>query len=155
MNNPAARTLLLDLSQRKVAVSVEAGRLRVTAPKGVVTEKLQDELKHYKPEIVALLQQQEQVLDMSLDEFAQGGLQVELRVPGCKQTIWWVSTSRNAEKLMQDGIGRGRIWTAEELRRVWDMGSLEQEHAQTLARIKAQLGCELTALGPDDGGDAS
>ena len=150
-----ASSLLTHLSTQKAVVSAEGGHLRVEAPKGVLTDQLRQDLRHHKPEIVALLQQQEQVLDMSLEEFARCNLLVELRVPGCSQNIWWVPTSRAAEQLMQRGIGRGRIWTAEELQRVWDMGTLEQEHAQTLARIKARLGCELTALGLDDGGDES
>ena len=44
------------------------------------------------------------VLNMSLEEFAQSGLQIEIRVPGCGQTLWWVGTSRDADQLMQRGI---------------------------------------------------
>ena len=100
---------------------------------------------------LAFLQRKERLLDMSLGEFARSGLRVELRVPGCKQTIWWVPTSRAAVQLMQKGINRGRIWTAEELQRVWDLGGLDQD-LQELARIKLQLGCELTAFNASDDG---
>ena len=106
---------------------------------------MRQDLRHHKPEILAFLQRKERLLGMSLGEFARSGLRVELRVPGCKQTIWWVPTSRAAVQLMQKGINRGRIWTAEELQRVWDLG-LAQEHAQTLARIKMQLGCEVESI---------
>ena len=150
-----ASSLLTRLSSQKAVVSAEGGRLRVEAPRGVLTDQLRQDLKHHKPEILAFLQRQGQLLGMSLDEFARSRYRVELRIPGCTQTMWWVPTSRDAEQLMQQGISRGRIWTAAELRRVWDLGGLDQEHVQTLARFKAQLGCELTALDPDDDGDAS
>ena len=94
------------------------------------------------------------VLGMTLDEFARSRFRAELRMPGCSQTLWWVPTSLDAAALMRQGITRGRIWTAEELQRIWDLDHLDQEHVQTLARSKMEMGCELTALDPDDG-DAS
>ena len=95
------------------------------------------------------------VLGMSLEQFARSNLTIQVNIPGCQNPIWWVPNSRVARSLVDRGVGRGCIWTAQELRLVWQGPPLQLEDARTLARIKAQLGCELTALGPDDGGETS
>ena len=146
MTRPTAEALLLDLSQRNVAVSLERGRLHVTAPKGVVTDELRQDLKHHKLEILAFLERKEKLLGMPLDEFARSRYRAELLVPGCSQSLWWVPTSLDVDSLMQQGIARGRIWTVAELQRLWDLGDLDQEQVQTLARIKMELCCVLQSI---------
>jgi len=155
---PSRRTafdLLCELRLKGARISAIGNRVRVSAPKGLLTKGFQETLQSCKEEVLGILSQETKVLGMSLRQFARDGEPVELCVPRASQTIWFVPGEREARHLVARGIGRGRIWTAEELQRVWDMGDLPQEHAQTLARIKAQLGCELTAIGPDDGGEAS
>jgi sulfur transfer protein SufE len=87
---------------------------------------------------------------MSLEQFARENSALEVRVPGCAETVWWVPNSRAAEQLMRQGISRGRIWTAQELLQVWEGPPLRQEDAQTLARLKATLNCELSSIRPPD-----
>jgi len=141
-----ASSLLTRLSAQKAVVSAKNGNLRVEAPKGVLNDQLRQDLRIHKPEILAFLHEQEQVLDMTLGEFAQSGLHVELRVPGYSQTLWWVATSRDAEKLMQGGIGRGRIWTAEELRRIWEGDIRDPNDVLPLISLKLHFNCVLQSL---------
>ena len=63
--------LLSRLSARKAVFSVEGGRLRVEAPKGVLTDRLRRDLRHHKPKILDFLRLQRGLLDMSLGEFAR------------------------------------------------------------------------------------
>ena len=146
-----AADLVQELRRRRVSVSVDEGRLKVRAPKGAVDEPLRRALVERKLELCAHLQEQARVLDMSLDEFTRANLLLEFWVPGCAQTLWWVPDDRGVKQLMRRGVGRGRIWTAEELQRLWQGPDLRQEHAQTLSRIKSELGCELRSITPPTG----
>lgn len=69
---------------------------------------------------------------MPLDQFASGGAPIEIRVPWCRETLWFVPDERAAEVLGRDGVGRGRAWTARELSQ--PMALAERRHA---ARILA------------------
>ena len=146
--NSTASSLLARLRSHKAVVSAEGSHLRVEAPKGVLTDQLRQDLRRHKIEILAFLERREQLLGMSLDEFARSRYRAELRMPGCSQTMWWVPLSLDADTLMQQGITRGRIWTAEELQRVWDLGDLDQEHVKTLGWIKMELCCVLQSIEP-------
>ena len=55
---------------------------------------------------------------MSLDRYAVQGAPLEIRVPWHGETLWFVPDERRAEILVLEGVTRGRIWTAEELRAV-------------------------------------
>ena len=50
-------TLLAELSEKDVRVSVENDRLKIRAPKGILTPELQETLSRYKFELLGLLQQ--------------------------------------------------------------------------------------------------
>ena len=52
------------------------------------------------------------VLDMSLADFARQHLALELRVPGCTETVWWVPNSRAAEEPSQAGQDSRELATA-------------------------------------------
>src|SRR5262245_47608995 len=54
-------------------------------------------------------------LSMTLDEFGVRGACLEVRVHWLPVTLWMVPSDQDAERLVRDGISRGRIWTATEL----------------------------------------
>lgn len=53
----SAQTLLTELATLDVRLSVSDGRLRFSAPKGVLTEDLKARLAKHKPDLIALLEQ--------------------------------------------------------------------------------------------------
>lgn len=96
-----AEELLNDLVQRDVAVTVDGERLRIDAPRGVLTEELRRSLSEHKLEIVELIQRRppapdedpaeqpvkvERIATMTLGEFAQAGLIARVRsnILGCE-----------------------------------------------------------------------
>ena len=142
----SAWELLRVLREAGARISAIGGRVRVHAPKGLVTQEFQANLRSHRDEILDVLRHESETLRMPLSEFAREGDLVELCVPGASQTMWWVPTSRDADELVQRGVGRGRIWTAEELRRVWARGIREPEDVLPLARLKIEFNCILEDL---------
>ena len=55
------------------------------------------------------------LLEMPLDVFAREGQPIELRVRRLDVTLWMVPSARDGDRLMAEGVSRGRIWTAGEL----------------------------------------
>ena len=143
---PAA--LLSELRRQRVSVSLRNSRLVVQAPPGVATPQMRETLAEHKPEILAHLPRMEPFHNMSLEEFARSGSALEVRIPTCRQTHFWVAGRREVQIVMQRGVGRGRIWTIEELLRVWRLPGRTLDQAQTLARVREQLDCELEAIEP-------
>jgi hypothetical protein len=60
---------------------------------------------------------------MPLDQFAREGQCLEVRVPWLDVTLWLVPEEPDAEALGREGMGRGRIWTAEDLLHVMPLAS--------------------------------
>ena len=55
---------------------------------------------------------------MDLAQFESQGQPLELRVPWHSETLWFVPTEADVERLQREGVSRGRIWTAGELANV-------------------------------------
>jgi hypothetical protein len=86
------------------------------------------------------------LLQMTLKEFELGGRLVQVRVPWLPETLWFVSGERQVETLIRRGISRGRIWTARELMFLWTTRPLDQQTAERIGHIKAELGGEITSV---------
>jgi len=63
------------------------------------------------------------LVGMPLDQYAQDGAPLEVRVPWHGETLWFVPDDWQAEALVREGVSRGRIWTAEELLHVMPLAS--------------------------------
>ena len=85
------------------------------------------------------------VLGLSLEAFEQAGLTLEIRVSFLEVSLFFVSSSLEGDSLSREGISRGRIWTAHELR---DVLRLPPDHVPTIARAKALYGGEVVAVLP-------
>ncbi len=88
------------------------------------------------------------ILQMPLDQFERDGCPIEIKVPGFRETLWFVPGDPEREALVARGTGRGRIWTAHELMDLWKVPGLTRERAQSLARIKAEFDAEVVSIEP-------
>ncbi len=88
------------------------------------------------------------LLEMPLDQFEREGRPIQVRVPGLRETLWFVPGCSDGEALVSRGIGRGRIWTARELMEIWKVPGLTREQAQTLARIKLEFEADIVSVEP-------
>lgn len=85
-------------------------------------------------------------LSMPLDEFKRRGACLEVRVPWLNVTLWVVPVDRDVNMLMQEGISRGRIWTANELQQLISVASRTPETVQTLAHAKLELDGDIVEV---------
>ena len=147
----AAVKLLSDLRARNVQVFVRDGRLQVRARRGSVGPADRETLRRMKGELLAHLdQQQRAVLNLSLDEFAAQDHSIELAVPWLEDTIWFVPRAEHIDNLISDGIHRGRIWTARELKDLSSIPSLTEQDLVALSRLKLAFGGEVLSVAADE-----
>lgn len=147
----AAVKLLSDLRARNVQVFVRDGRLQVRARRGSVGPADRETLRRMKGELLAHLdQQQRAVLNLSLDEFAAQDHSIELAVPWLEDTIWFVPRAEHIDNLISDGIHRGRIWTARELKDLSSIPSLTEQDLVALSRLKLAFDGEVLSVAADE-----
>jgi hypothetical protein len=87
-----------------------------------------------------------QLMGMPLDLFTREGQLLEVRVPYLAQTLWFVPGESDAEGLTQEGISRGRIWTARELADLLSCAGLRPDHAKAVALAKIELGGDVVEV---------
>lgn len=87
-----------------------------------------------------------QLMGMPLDLFAREGQLLEVRVPYLAQTLWFVPGESDAEGLTQEGISRGRIWTARELADLLSCAGLGPNHVKAVALAKIELGGDVVEV---------
>jgi hypothetical protein len=80
---------------------------------------------------------------MPLLRFEREGCPLEVRVSWLSVTLWFAPTETDAEALSQEGISRGRIWTARELGDLLSIPTLTTEQAQTIAQAKVEFGGQV------------
>jgi hypothetical protein len=95
------------------------------------------------------------VQDQTLSEFARGHQGLELRVPYLDQTIWFVPSGEFAAQLVREGVGRGRIWTARELKDLATDPTLSRPDLERIVRLKNALGGEIVAVTSDPDSSAA
>jgi len=86
------------------------------------------------------------LLSMPLGVFAREGQLLEVRVPYLAQTLWFVPGESDAEGLTQEGISRGRIWTARELADLLSCAGLSPNHVKAVALAKIELGGDVVEV---------
>jgi hypothetical protein len=88
-----------------------------------------------------------QLMGMPLDLFAREGQLLEVRVPYLDQTtLWFVPSESDAEGLIQEGISRGRIWTARELADLLSCAGLRPHDVKAVALAKIELGGDVVEV---------
>jgi hypothetical protein len=88
-----------------------------------------------------------QLMGMPLDLFAREGQLLEVRVPYLDQTtLWFVPSESDAEGLTQEGISRGRIWTARELADLLSCAGLRPHDVKAVALAKIELGGDVVEV---------
>ncbi len=150
MNRNAAVALLRDLRRQHVHIEARDDRLRVRAPKGTVSDRDREALRTWKPDILERLGQEEHLLGLSLDEFAGQDYSIELAVPGLEETIWFVPRVNFINDLVRDGVCRGCIWTARELKDLSSIPSLTEQDLVALSRLKLAFGGEVLSVAADE-----
>jgi hypothetical protein len=148
------RALVAQLRRDGVIVGIRQGRLVVDAPVGVLTPETKAALRAVKTDLLTILSAEERLLCMSLEEFEQGDLSMEVAVPWLPETtLWFVPTAAHADVLLHEGTPRGRIWTAGELRDLHTSVGLDHDAIERIGSLKAALDCDI--VGVLDTGGAS
>lgn len=88
----------------------------------------------------------ERLIELPLDAFAKAGHCLEVRVPWAPDALWFVPTEADAETLAREGIHRGRIWTATELRDVLAIPGITKAQARTIAQTKLAVEGDMVAV---------
>ena len=138
--------LLEELRRLGARLTPRGDGLRIIAPQGALTNELKQAIRERKPEILKQLEvepNQHPVLRMTLFQFAQEGCPIQLAVPGLADTLWFVPSEADVRELLMEGVHRGRIWTAAELRVVTAMPEGSQDDLLTLARVKVRFDGEV------------
>lgn len=73
---------------------------------------------------------------MPLDQYARKGAPIEVEVPWLSETVWFVADDRQAKALAQEGLSRGRVWTARELSALMALPERTPDIVQSLALAK-------------------
>ncbi len=140
----STRELLVQLGGLQVRVRVEDGQLRYAAPKGALTPDLRESLVQQKPSLLKLLGRAGGSLGMTLRQFGGAGCCLEVQVPGLSETVSFVSGQEEVERLRKEGVPRGRIWTASELRDLIAAPGMTHEDALAVARVKLMFNAQIS-----------
>ena len=144
-----SHTLLVELRRRDVRIDVVGDRLHVSAPRGAVSEQTRDALRAHKAELLTRLRREARLLGLSLDGFSAQDYSIELAVPWLEETIWFVPRVEHIEDLVTDGVHRGRIWTARELKDLSSVPCLAEQDLVALSRLKLTFDGEVLSITPD------
>jgi hypothetical protein len=145
----ATRSLLRDLRLQGVRLASRGDRVHVEAPSGVVSPDAREQLAAAKAEVLAQLTVEERFIGMSCSEFGHQRFAVEIRIPGVDGTIWLAPQPVDAARLVSEGIGRGRIFTARELADLLSIETLTPDDFQKIARLRIAFGAEIVEVTSD------
>ncbi len=87
--------------------------------------------------------------DLSLDDFERGANALELRVPWFDQTLWFVPRIEHVRLLRREGVDRGRIWTAAELRQLSSLPGVTPDEIANIGRLRAAFDAQIVEVGED------
>ena len=146
MSSRAVSALLRPLRARDVRLRQHGDTLRVDAPAGVVSDGERIELRAHKTELLARLRLEHELLGLTISEFQNQTHRIEVRVPGFDETLWFVPGKASVQKLRSQGVHRGRIWTAQELSAIYEIGQLDRKELQRLALLKKRLDLEVISV---------
>jgi hypothetical protein len=85
---------------------------------------------------------------MSFEEYGRTDLAVELAVPWTRKHLWLVPDAGYVDQLVDQGIERGCIWTADELADLYRIERLQETDRRAIALLKAHF--NITILSVED-----
>ncbi len=91
------------------------------------------------------------LVEMPLDRFEQEGSLLEVRVPWLEVTLWFVPVPADVEVLARQGVSRGRVWTAAELRDILTIQGLTATRVITITKAKLEFAGEVVEVRPRAG----
>ena len=107
MNGKEILTEITNLGA-SVALSEDGERIRVTGPRGVITEELKESLMEGKPQLLALLKEQscelEDIMTLSADKFKSRNIAVRIRSKVLGEDFWLVSNQETKARLKCEGL---------------------------------------------------
>ena len=139
--------LLRVLYDAGVEVRLEGDLVRLVPGPDGVPAALRGPLRQLESEVLSLLRWESWLFSAPLFVFAQCGVMAEVRVPGIDQTIWFASGPDQMARLQAEGIPRGRIWSTEELQRLWDWAPGYEEVIRA-AKLKLTYNATLDRVTP-------
>ncbi len=145
-----SHTLLVELRRRDIRIDLVGDRLHVSAPRGAVSKQTRDTLRAHKAELLTRLRLEARLLGLSLDDFAEQDYSIELAVPWLEETIWFVPRADFIDDLVRDGVCRGCIWTARELKDLSSIPSLTEQDLVALSRLKLAFDGEVLSVAADE-----
>ena len=148
MSRSPVSSLLSRLYDVGAMITAQGDHLLIDAPRGAVNEEHRQILAERKPEVLALLRSQERILSMTLGQFEKTRCCLEVRVPGLSETLWFVSGDAGVQSLLAEGVRRGRIWTAGELRDLLAAPGMTHEDALPVARAKLAFNATVADVRP-------
>ena len=101
-----------------------------------------------RPGVPGVFRCRAKLLALPLDAFATTDASVEVRVTWLPQPLWFVPIEVDAEALIAEGISRGQIWTAGELRDLLAIPGITPAGARTIALAKIEFDGEVTEVRP-------
>ncbi len=81
----------------------------------------------------------ESLLAMTLGEFEAAGSTVYVSINSGNEALWIVPKATDAADLVGEGIRRGSIWTAGELREFFTIPGLSRKEAMTIIGVKSEF----------------
>ena len=82
-----ARAVVELLRQQGANLSVDGDRLHIDGPRETLTPEIVDALRELKPDLVAAVTGDQELLDMSLEEFERGHSSIEVSVPWLDRSL--------------------------------------------------------------------
>lgn len=147
--------LLAGLTRRGARVAADSGQLIVEAPPGTLTDADWALIRQYKPDLLRLAAETPRphhvaealpYLGMSLIDFKARGALLEVQVPWLEVTLWFVPTDNDVQRLMAEGVRRGRIWTSGELMQLLTIADRTPETANTITYAKLATDGDIVAV---------
>lgn len=151
MSASTPRSVLAELRRGGVVIEPAGDRLHIESPKGVLTPEIKKTLEQLKPDLLSRLSEEACILEMSLDEFERGGHAIEARVPWLGETLWFVASAQDVAILLAEGVARGRIWTASELRDLSTLPGVARDNFVSISRLKVGFGATIVSVEQDLG----
>jgi hypothetical protein len=145
----STREVLVQVGGQRVRVWAEGDRLRYAGPKGALTPDLRGALLRQKAGLLKLLGRAEGFLCLTLRQFEGARCCLEVQLPDVPETLWFVSGPQEVQMLRAEGVPRGRIWSAPELRALLESQGMTHEDALAIARTKVAFNCEVANSSPD------
>ena len=136
----------MELGRRDIRLDVSGNQLRYDAPCGALTPEIRNQLSQCKKQLLEFLTLGRWLVEAPLSAFAECQCLIEIAVPGLKETTWLVSGRSETRRLIEQGIHRGRIWTAAEMFELSCCESATDREISLIAKLKLATNAEVESV---------